>query len=114
MEEADFSFEKMRSKWAVEVGRFVMAFGAMEGVTYSALRHCPRDPIARSLIDANLGLKARNDLLIAIARTWSGPNWARFAFLLENLSTLAKKRNLIAHNGVGVNVYVDATGEYHL
>lgn len=114
MNEKGYSVEEMRAKWAAEVGRFVMAFGGIEGITYAALRQCPRDPIAQPLVDSNLALTPRIDLLIAIANGRSRPQWGAFAAVLAKIKSLAKKRNLIAHNGVGLDVYVDAEGEYHV
>lgn len=114
LEDEEYSFEKMREKWAKEVGRFVMAFGSIEGSTYAALRHCARDPIAQPLIDANLNLKPRIEVLLAIAGTREGKRWERFARVLSEVKALAGKRNLIAHNGVGADVFVDAAGEYSM
>lgn len=105
--------EVFRGKWASEVGRFVMAFGSIEGITYAALRHLLADALAQSLIDANLSLSPRLDVLIAITKDRHGPEWVTFASVLGKIKVLSKKRNLIAHNGVGLDVFVDASGEYH-
>lgn len=110
--DSEYDLEKMKAKWAAEVGRFVMAFGSIEGSTYYALRPCARDPIAQPLIDANLALKPRLDLLIAIAGAREGKRWESFASTLNKVKALAGKRNLIAHNGVGLDVFIDAAGEY--
>jgi hypothetical protein len=110
----DETFEEQRNKWAVEIGRFVLAFGSIETLTYSALRHCPRDPIGQPLIDANLGLQPRIDLLIALAASRGLVPWVAFVEVLREIKQLASKRNLIAHNGVGYDVYVDPEGGVHV
>ena len=100
------TFEELRDKWAMEVGRFVLAFGRIEGLTYAALRECPNDPISEALLNANLGM--RLDLLAAICRNRNGERWKRLGEVLQNIKSLSIKRNLIAHNGLGVCIYVDA------
>jgi hypothetical protein len=111
---ANESFEQLKDRWALEVGRFVMAFGNIEANTYLALRHMPLDPIGEPLIDANLNLKPRIEVLIAIASKRGGEQWLVFADALEKIKRLAAKRNLIAHNGVGFDVYINAAGEYYV
>lgn len=112
--DATETFEQLKDRWALEVGRFVMAFGAIEGVTYQALRHLPTEPIAEPLIEANLMLKPRSQLLIAICRGKGRGPWSDFSDTLEKIQKLAAKRNLIAHNGMGLDVYVDSAGEYYI
>ena len=111
---ANESFEQLKDRWALEVGRFVMAFGNIEANTYLALRHMPLDPICAPLIEANLNLKPRIEVLIVIAKARGQGPWLLFADALEKIGKLAAKRNLIAHNGVGFDVYVSAAGEYYI
>jgi hypothetical protein len=115
----DMNFMQMnnlRKKWAEEVGRFVLAFGSIEGITYLTLREFPREPIAKPLIDNNLALKPRLDLLISIAqaRAEGDDLWASYAETLKKIKELSSKRNLIAHNGVGIDVFVDGMGNMHI
>lgn len=112
--DATETFEQLKDRWALEVGRFVMAFGGIEGTTYHALRNFPRDPIAGALIEANLMLKPRMELLVAVCRGRGDGPWLEFAEALEKIKKLASKRNLIAHNGMGFDVYVDSAGEYYV
>jgi hypothetical protein len=102
-----------RDKWAIEIGRFIMAFGSIEATTYAALRRLPLDPIGQPLIDANLRLQQRIDLLIAIADS-RGLEWFPFTEVLREVKQLAGKRNLIAHNDVGYDLYVEPSGEFHV
>jgi hypothetical protein len=82
----DETQKEHRDRWALEIGRFVMAFGSIEATTYTALRRLPRDPIGQPLIDANLGLQQRIELLIAIA-DGRGLGWVPFAEVLREISS---------------------------
>lgn len=102
----------MDMKWAVEIGRFVMAFGSIEALTYAMLRQCPRDPIAKPLVDANLPLRARLAVLIAIASSRHDEEWDQVAALLEGVAKLSSKRNLIAHSGVTFELSFGEDGSF--
>jgi hypothetical protein len=110
--DAGESLEQARDRWALEVGRFVMAFGAIEASTYQALREFPSEPIADALID--LHLRTRISVLLEICRARNTGPWKEFADALEGVHALNKKRNLIAHNSMGFDVFLDANGEYHM
>jgi hypothetical protein len=104
------TLEQARDKWAMEVGRSVLALGTIEGLTYVLLRWCPRDPIYQTVVSANLGLATRIDLLVAIAEARSGKRWTAVSALLRQAKGLLHQRNLIAHNGLGFDIFIDATG----
>jgi hypothetical protein len=110
----DESVEQQRNKWAAEIGRFVLAFGAIESFTYSALRLCLPDRIGQALIDGGLGLQQRIDVLIATADAHARSPWTAFAAVLGEVKQLAGKRNLIAHSGLAHDVYIDADGQLYV
>lgn len=95
-----------RDKWALEIGRFVMAFGAIEGMTIAMIRSNFEKPVAELLLASELGKRLK--LLIAICEANAG-GWKAVAKVLKEVETLAKKRNLIAHSGVSLDVYLSPT-----
>jgi hypothetical protein len=53
-------------------------------------------------------LRDRIDFLLAILDAKDDPSYQEFAKLLRAVQKLAEQRNLIAHNSLGIDVYVDA------
>lgn len=89
-----------------------MAFGSIEAMTYELLRHTLRYNVAQVLIDANAPLGQRLDLLIAIAQERDGHEWVELGEVLTRIKALARKRNLIAHNGVTFEMFIGKNGEF--
>jgi hypothetical protein len=105
------TLEEARDKWAMEVGRSVLALGTIEGLTYVLLRWCPNEPIYQAVVCANLGLATRIEFLMAIAEGRCEQQWSTVSALLRKAKGLLHQRNLIAHNGLGFDIFIDATGE---
>jgi hypothetical protein len=99
----------LQHKWAVEIGRVFIAFGSIEHVTHTALRELPRDPLYSATNKLQLG--PRIDLLLAILNSREGQAWEQLTSLLQTAKELSDGRNLIAHNPLGLDVYVDEQGE---
>ena len=95
-----------RDKWALEIGRFVMAFGAIEGMTIAMIRSNFDKPVAELLLTSDLGKRLK--LLIAMCEA-KAEGWNAVAKVLKRVEALANKRNLIAHNGVSLDVYLSPT-----
>lgn len=106
----DDGFVAFRGRWAMEIGRFVMAFGSIEGMTYALVRSNFDAPVADVLLK-NMDLGKRLEVLIALAQG-KGGGWIAIANVLKEVDKLAKKRNLIAHNGVTIDVFLSP--ENHL
>jgi hypothetical protein len=66
------TLEEARDKWAIEVGRSVLALGRIEGLTFGLLRWCPRALIYQTVVSDNMGLGTRIELFVAIAEARSG------------------------------------------
>lgn len=92
--------------WALEIGRFVMAFGAIEAMTIAIIRSNFEMPVAELLLASDLGKRLK--LLIAMCKA-KGGGWKAVAKVLWEVETLANKRNLIAHSGVSLDVYLSPT-----
>jgi len=95
-----------RKKWAPLVGRFVLAFGDIENVTYLALRQLPKDKIFQTT--STLGFGKRVDLVIELVKDHAeiGKRLSeRFVEKLKAAKKLSETRNLIAHSPVVMKVY---------
>lgn len=104
--------EVFRGRWAMEIGRFVMALGSIEGMTYALMRGNFDAPVADVLLKT-MDLGKRLDVLIAMARGRGG-KWIAVANVLKKVEKLADKRNLIAHNGVTVDVFLSPDNKMSL
>lgn len=107
MTKLKYEMDAARAKWAMEIGRFVLAFGSIERITYMAMRQIPADPIADPLVKANMPLGVRLDLLRAIAKSKDGDIWVNFEDVLGQIKGLTNKRNIIAHNSLMFDIHMD-------
>jgi hypothetical protein len=101
----DEKYEEFVDRWAKEIGRFILAFGSIEYTTYMALQTFPRDPIGDPTSKLQLG--DRIELLLAILEVRMDANSPRFCALLREVKGLIDGRNLVAHNSVGLDIYVN-------
>jgi hypothetical protein len=109
------TLDQIRTRWALEVGRLLLAFGDIEWVTLECLRTLPREPLFESL--ATLPLARRIALLRSIlsSRPNLGEAGQRLLRLLTRAGELSKTRNLIAHNPLGFIFYHgESTGRSHM
>ena len=95
--------KKVEQTFTYQVGRFVLAFGSIEHATYLCLHTIPRDDIAQFV--KNLSLGARLDLLAEILASRAGPEVGRLLFWLNKVKKFTEHRNLVAHNGLSLNVF---------
>lgn len=101
----DERYEQFVGKWATEIGRFILAFGSIEHTTYLGLRSLPRDPIGPAL--NKLLLADRIDVLLAVAGGREEDEAKKFFEVLTKVKAITNERNLVAHNGVGLDIYID-------
>ncbi|WP_303291716.1 hypothetical protein [Marinobacter sp. SS5-14b] len=85
-------------KWATLVGRLLIAFAAMEGLTLHCLKEWLKSPVYKHVM--NMGFAQRVDLVIDLAREQDSPEDKIEAFVknLKKAKALAKRRNAVAHN----------------
>ncbi|ALV07314.1 hypothetical protein [Roseateles depolymerans] len=85
-------------QWAPVIGRLFIAFGVMESAINELLRQQCSDQQMKFLV--SLQLKQRLDLLRSILPERNLSDWNRKVLLdlLNEVSHLAKTRNLVAHN----------------
>jgi len=95
-----------RKTWGALVGRFVLAFGDVENVTYLALLQLPKDKIFDTT--STLGFGKRIDLvieLIAGHRELTEDLRKSFATTLTSAKKLSDLRNIVAHSPLMMMIY---------
>lgn len=85
-------------KWATLVGRFLIAFAAMESLTLQTLKEWLKPPVYRHVMNMRFG--QRVDLIVDLAQEQDAPADKVEAFVrnLKKAKRLAAKRNAVAHN----------------
>lgn len=93
--------------WESLVGKAILRFGDIELVSIKCLEVIPSDEIGEST--ARLGFAQRAELLIEIleARANRTPDLNQLLECFKRAKPLAKKRNLIAHNPVMLDIFVN-------
>jgi hypothetical protein len=95
-----------RKTWGGLVGRFVLAFGDIENVTYMALAQIPRDAIFKST--STLGFGKRADLVAELVQDHPEVSEAarsRLVKYLKEAKTLSETRNTLAHSPLMLKLY---------
>jgi hypothetical protein len=95
------------AEWQALVGKAILRFGDIESISLRCLAHIPTDKIAESA--ARLEFSRRVDILIEImeGRPALTPTFAALLNGFKRAKVLAKTRNLIAHNPVMLDIYVN-------
>jgi hypothetical protein len=101
--------EEMTNNWATEIGRVFIAFGNIEYITHQCMCTVPRDTICA--VTSKMMLGPRIDLLQAILAPLHQGHAMRLALLLQRAKELSERRNIIAHNPLGLDLYVTEKGE---
>ncbi|BFN13947.1 hypothetical protein [Marinobacter sp. RI1] len=85
-------------KWATLVGRFLIAFAAMESLTLRCLKEWLKPSVYCHVM--NMRFAQRVDLVVDLAREQDAPAEQIEAFItnLKKARKLAEKRNAVAHN----------------
>lgn len=93
--------------WEALVGKAILRFGDIELVSIKCLEVIPADAIAEST--ARLGFAQRANLLIEIleARVDRTPDLDQLLACFKRAKPLATKRNLIAHNPLMLDIFVN-------
>lgn len=102
----------LQHKWATQIGRVFIAFGSIEYITIQCLKTIPTDNIFKST--RNFQLTSRIELIQDLLEPLSDAEVERFVALLQRAKDLAKKRNLLAHNPLMLNVYVNEENDFRM
>jgi hypothetical protein len=95
-------------EWERLVGRFVLCFGDIERVVTECLRQLPADPIGETA--SKLFLKSRLELLDELLSPESTPERVELRRRVRDVERYIDKRNIVAHNGLTLDIYREADG----
>jgi hypothetical protein len=100
-------------EWEALVGKALLRFGDIEYVSLRCLSHIPKDRIANSA--GRLPFASRADLIIEMleARSDRSADLERVLGCIRRAKTLAKRRNLIAHNPLMLSLYINEDETEH-
>lgn len=95
------------TEWEQLVGKAIIRFGEIEIISLKCLAYFSRDRIGVSL--AKLNFASRADILIELlqGRENIGPDAQGLLEAFQRARTLAETRNLIAHNPVMLDLYIN-------
>lgn len=102
----------LQGNWAFAIGNAFVAFGSIEHTVVICVRAIPRDKFQR--FTNSLKLSQRVELLLDLLEGRSEPECIELSKMLEQVTVLAKTRNLIAHNPLVLQLYEEPNGEYRL
>ncbi|THK41832.1 hypothetical protein E8Q33_05940 [Methylophaga sp. SB9B] len=96
-------------KWATLIGRVFIAFGSIERQTHESLKKWLEEQVYPHV--KHMKLSQRIDLLIDVVKkqNFEQENIDSFVADLTKAKTLAKKRNLIAHNPLMLCLFQEET-----
>ena len=99
-----------KEKWAQMIGYIFISFGDIEMITYRCIRTFPSENILPSV--RNMKLAARIDLICnVLSSKFDARDSNKMVSLLGRVKHLAKKRNLIAHNPMSLDIYENEQGK---
>lgn len=92
-------------KWALLIGRLFIAFGSIERFTYDCLHDWLRDPIFDHIKHMPLGKRFEIILDLVNEQEFEKESLQLFSDLIIEAKALSKKRNIVAHNPLLLNVF---------
>jgi hypothetical protein len=95
--------EELRAKWAPVVGNFIIEFGHIEIVISEIVRFSSLPAQFETLKDLRFQLRA--NLAKAALIQWHAESKQTIQSDFGELSTIAKRRNIVAHNGFSLAIY---------
>jgi hypothetical protein len=95
-------------KWAVEVGRFILAFGDIEHTSVACLAGIPTESLGK--VSTKMALGLRLEVLVAVLSSKQAADYKSLATVVAAVKRFVDKRNLVAHNPVQFSFY-QKTGE---
>ena len=102
-----------KDKWANLIGQIMIGFGDIEYITLECLHVFPTENIFPSV--SKMNLTPRIDLIINIVESRFQKEEEKSPIIncLNKAKDLAKKRNLIAHNPMSMDVYANDNNEIY-
>jgi len=95
-------------KWAIEVGRFVLAFGEVEHLTIALMGCLPGCTVPKTAPE--LQLSTRFKMLEEVLKRCPDPAAPATLASMRKVSSLNGDRNVVAHNSVWFTLYRSKSG----
>jgi hypothetical protein len=107
VEKTQIAYEQERDEWRRLVGTVLLSFGEIELLTMKCLAHLPSDKIADTA--SRLPFGTRTDLLVEIIEDRYGASGGapEFVKALKAAKKFAEVRNVLAHNPLQLDIYVN-------
>jgi len=96
-----------KGEWSAAIGQLFIAFGQIEHITIAFLHS--KTPTKKEVIGKS-NFSKRVDLIVRFLKKSTDLNHKEFISLLREAQKLSKKRNLIAHNPLLLEVFQFADG----
>lgn len=103
---------ELREDWSRAIGEFILGMGDIEDLMNEVLRWAFKGNFFNLLKKNNLSGKC--DLAKEIYKKWCPNETEKINALFEELSALRGKRNVVAHNGLSVEIYVNEDSDKHI
>ncbi|PVE05133.1 hypothetical protein [Limnohabitans sp. Rim28] len=105
----DFVPKQLRDQWAPVVGNFIIEFGHIE----SAVKEVVRLSCLPSQFEVlrTLNFIKVADLAEAALKDWNAESFQIIKEAFSEINYIAKRRNIVAHNGFSIAVYESNDGD---
>lgn len=105
----DFVPKQLREQWAPVVGNFIIEFGHIE----LALKEVVRLSCLPSQFEMlrSLNFNKTAGLAEAALKNWNAESFQNIEEIFLNVNDIAKRRNIVAHNGFSIAVYDSKDGD---
>ncbi len=103
---------ELREDWSKAIGEFILGMGEIEDLMNEVLRWAFQGNFFNLLRKNNLSSKC--DLAKEVYKNWCPSEAGKVNALFEELSILRGKRNVVAHNGISVEIYASEDSDKHI
>lgn len=103
---------ELREDWSNAIGEFILGMGDIEDLMNELLRWAFQGNFFNLISKNNLSNKC--NLAKEVYKKWRPSESQKINTLFEELSVLRGKRNLVAHNGISVEIYVNENTDKHI
>lgn len=106
--------QELMDEWALAIGRFMVRFTSCEYWTYQFIRTFGSDRLREAAGELMLGARAPMAQALVLDIGLVPDVHKRVEAAFSKLESLAKTRNLVAHNGPLIHVYLDKDDKVEL
>ena len=100
--------DDIHQKWALAIGKFIIAFGTIESTITEVIRLSALPAQIQVLTNLNFAKKA--ELVVAVLQDWNPFDTQSIKGAFDKLSIITKRRNIVAHNGFSIAFFESLDG----